>query len=186
MKITTVFLDRDGVLNIDSPDYLLRLEDVQIHADVPAAIKQLTDAGMRLIVVSNQAGIGKGLLSVPVAEAIFDKVIEGAEAEGGKITGRYYCPHTSEDNCNCRKPKPGMFMQAVKDHGIRLEQSVFVGDGFGDARAAKELNIPFYLVSQGWGSVTKQKCDDKTIPYISVKNLQEATDLILASKEDEK
>ena len=184
MKVNTVFLDRDGVLNADKPDYLLRPEDVVIPQDVPGAIKDLTDAGKRLIVVSNQAGIGKGLLSMDEAEVIFDKVIEGAESAGGKIMSRYYCPHMSEDKCSCRKPEIGMFMQAVKDHGVRLERAVFVGDGFGDAQAAKKLNIPFYLVSRGWGPETKQKCDEANIPYIYVKDLQEAVDKILASEDD--
>lgn len=184
MKVRTVFLDRDGVLNADRPDYLLRLEDVLIPDDVPGALKDLTDAGKRLIVVSNQAGIGKGLLSRDHADKIFDKVILGAEAQGGKIMDRYYCPHTNEDECSCRKPEVGMFMQAVKDHGVRLEYAVFVGDGFGDARAAKKLNIPFYLLSRGWGPETKRKCDKANIPYIYVKDLQEAVNRILESEDD--
>lgn len=185
MKVNTVFLDRDGVLNEDSADYILRVKDIKIHKDVPCTLKLLTDAGKRMIIVSNQAGIGKGLLTVDEAKIIFAKIIELSEVEGGKIAGHYFCPHTNEDQCNCRKPKVGMFMQAVRDHGIRLERAVFVGDGFGDAQAAKTLNIPFYLVAQGWGPTTKQKCDDQNIPYIYVKDLREAVDRILAS-EDEK
>lgn len=185
MKINTVFLDRDGVLNADSPNYIRSLDDVRVHYDVPGAIRTLTEEDKRLIVISNQAGIGKGLLSVEDAEAIFDKIIEGAEAAGGKIMARYYCPHKPEDKCKCRKPKTGMFRQAVKDHGIRLEQAVFVGDGYADALTAKALHIPFYLVAQGWGPETRQKCDEEDIPYIYVSNLQDAVDMILESEEDE-
>ena len=185
MKVNTVFLDRDGVLNADSPNYIRRVEDVRVHYDVPSAIKALTDEDKRLIVISNQAGIGKGLLSKEDAEAIFDKIIEGAESRGGKITARYYCPHKPEDKCKCRKPKTGMFRQAVKDHGIKMEDAVFVGDGFADAQAAQALHIPFYLVAQGWGPETRMKCDAEDIPYISVSNLQEAVDLILESEDDD-
>ena len=185
MKINTVFLDRDGVLNADSPNYIRSLDEVRIQPGVPEAIRTRSDEGKRLIVVSNQAGIGKGLLSVKDAEAIFDKSIKGAESAGGKIMARYYCPHTVEDKCNCRKPKTGMFRQAVKDHGIRLERSVFVGDGFGDAVAAKKLNMPFYLVAQGWGPETRQRCDDEDIPYIFVSDLEEAVELILESEDDQ-
>lgn len=184
MKITTVFLDRDGVLNADSPNYIRSLDEVRIQPGVPDAIRTLSDEGKRLIVVSNQAGIGKGLLTVEDAEAIFDKIIEGAESAGGKIMARYYCPHKAEDKCKCRKPKTGMFRQAVKDHGIRLERSVFVGDGFGDAKAAKALHIPFYLVAQGWGYETRQKCDEEDIPYIFVSDLEEAVEMILESEDD--
>ncbi|MCF7832389.1 MAG: HAD-IIIA family hydrolase [Candidatus Marinimicrobia bacterium] len=183
MKITTVFLDRDGVLNVDKPEYLLSLTDVQIHDDVPAAVKKLTDAGMRIIVVSNQAGIGKGLLDEMDAEMIFQTIIIGVEADGGKIDAYYYCPHTKDDECTCRKPEIGMFMQAVKDHGVLLEESVLVGDGFCDAKAAETLNIPFYLVRRGWGPATKRKCDTAGTPYVSVKDLREAVEKILALKD---
>ena len=184
MKVRTVFLDRDGVLNADSPNYIRSLNDVRIQSGVPDAIRTLSDEGKRLIVISNQAGIGKGLLSVEDAEAIFDKIIEEVESAGGKITARYYCPHKVEDKCDCRKPKTGLFRQAVKDHGVRLERSVFVGDGFGDAVAAKTLHIPFYLVAQGWGPETRRKCDEADIPYIYVSDLEEAVELILESEDD--
>jgi len=183
MKITTVFLDRDGVLNVNKSDYLLHEEDVSIYEDVPAAIKRLTKAGIQIIIVSNQAGIGKELITRRTAEAIFDKVIRGSETKGGHIDDYYYCPHTPDEGCNCRKPGIGMFVRAKLEHDIIMEESVFVGDGFGDAQAAKHLKIPFYLVDQGWGPVTKVKCDAGNIPYIPVKNLRDAVkDIIKRNK----
>ncbi|MBW6458898.1 MAG: HAD-IIIA family hydrolase, partial [FCB group bacterium] len=107
MKISTVFLDRDGVLNEDKPTYLIRVEDVVIHKDVPEALHKLRAAGIRVFVVSNQGGIGRGLHNRENAEKIFRKVIEGSEAGGGKIDGWYYCPHAPEDTCSCRKPRTG-------------------------------------------------------------------------------
>ncbi len=184
MKITTVFLDRDGVLNVDSSDYLLSMDNVKIQRGVPAALRKLSDAGMRVIVVSNQAGIGKELISRRGAEQIFDEVIRRSEAKGGHIDGHYYCPHTPDDGCNCRKPEIGMFLRAQIEHKIIMEEAVFVGDGFGDARAAKRLKIPFYLVAQGWGPVTKARCDTSKVPYIQVKDLAEAVDKILEQKEN--
>ncbi len=180
MKITTVFLDRDGVLNADVPDYLLSIDDIKIQRGVPGALKKLSDAGLRIIVVSNQASIGKGLISRRRAEQIFDEVIRRAEAKGGHIEEYYYCPHTPDDGCNCRKPEVGLFLRAKREHNIIMEEAVFVGDGFGDARAAKRLKIPFYLVEQGWGLVTKVKCDKEEVPYIQTKNLQDAVEKILA------
>jgi len=183
MKISTVFLDRDGVLNVDRPDYLLSMDDVKIQRGVAGALKKLNDAGMRIIVVSNQAGIGKELISRRRAEQIFDEVIRRSEIKGGRVAGYYYCPHAPNDGCNCRKPEIGMFLRAKREHNIIMEEAVFVGDGFGDARAAKRLKIPFYLVEQGWGPVTKVKCDKEKIPYIQTKNLRDAVDKILALKE---
>jgi len=185
MKISTVFLDRDGVLNVDQPDYLLSIDDVKIQRGVPGALKKLNDAGIHVIVVSNQAGIGKELISRRAAEQIFEEVIRRAEVKGGHINGYYYCPHAPDDGCNCRKPEIGMFLRAKRQHSIIMEEAVFVGDGFGDARAAKRLKIPFYLVKQGWGPVTKVKCDVADVLYIQVKHLQDAVDKILALKESE-
>jgi D-glycero-D-manno-heptose 1,7-bisphosphate phosphatase len=183
MVISTVFLDRDGVINEDKPPYLIRVEDVAIHKDVQEALRKLTDAGIRAIVVSNQGAIGRGLHSRENAERIFRKVIDGAEAGGGKIDAWYYCPHPPEEGCSCRKPRTGMFEQAVHEHGIRLEEAVFVGDGFGDALAAQTLGLPFYLVNQGWGPGTKVECDEKQVPYIPVANLGEAVNNILNNRE---
>jgi histidinol-phosphate phosphatase family protein len=186
MTISTVFLDRDGVINEDKPPYLIRMEDVVIHKDVPEALRKLRAAGLRVFVVSNQGGIGRGLHSKENAERIFRKVIEVAEAGGGKIDAWYYCPHAPEDGCSCRKPRTGMFEQAVREHGIRLQEAAFVGDGFGDAVAAKTLGLPFYLVNQGWGPGTRVECDEKRIPYIPVANLGEAVDKILNSRKGNK
>ncbi|MCD6446872.1 MAG: HAD-IIIA family hydrolase [Candidatus Marinimicrobia bacterium] len=183
MNITTVFLDRDGVLNIDRSDYLLSMDDIKIQRGVAAALKKLSDAGLRVIVVSNQAGIGKELISRRRAEQIFDEIIRRSEIKGGHVDGYYYCPHTPDDGCNCRKPEIGLFLRAKREHNIIMEEAVFVGDGFGDAGAAKRLKIPFYLVEQGWGPVTKVKCDKAGVPYIQIKNLRDAVDKILALKE---
>ncbi len=183
MKISTVFLDRDGVLNVDSPDYLLSMDDVKIQRGVPGALKKLSDAGIKIIVISNQAAIGKELISRRTAEQIFDEVIHRSEAKGGHVDGYYYCPHAPDDGCNCRKPEIGMFLRAKREHDIIMEEAVFVGDGFGDARAAKRLKIPFYLVDQGWGPITKVKCDAAGVPYIQAKHLSDAVEKILALKE---
>ena len=186
MKISTVFLDRDGVLNVDDPNYILQLDEALIHDDVPQAIKQLSDQGLHIIIISNQACIGKGLLSRRTAEAIFDEIITLAESQGGKITDYYYCPQTKEDACNCRKTGIALFLRAQRKYQFNMNEAVFVGDGYADAEAAKHLKIPFYLVEQGWGKVTKVKCDASSTPYIQVKNLQDAVDKILAQKENEK
>ncbi|MFA6617598.1 MAG: HAD-IIIA family hydrolase [Candidatus Neomarinimicrobiota bacterium] len=184
MKVTTVFLDRDGVINVDCPDYLLSAEDIKIQRGVPAALKKLKDAGIRVIVVSNQASIGKELISRRASEAIYKEIIHRAEKKGGHVDGYYYCPHTPEDGCNCRKPGIGMFLRAKREHKIIMEEAVFVGDGYGDVGAAKRLKIPFYLVEQGWGRVTKVKSDRDGLPYIQVKNLADAVDKILDIKEN--
>ncbi|MDZ7820456.1 MAG: HAD-IIIA family hydrolase [Candidatus Marinimicrobia bacterium] len=179
MTITTVFLDRDGVLNADSADYILRPEDVRILPGVPEALRRLTDAGIRSIIISNQSAVGKGLMSRRSAEDIFQTVIHAAGSAGGKITDHYYCPHTKDDACPCRKPGTRLFAKAVENHAFRIEESVFVGDGFGDAGAAAKLGIPFYLVRQGWWKKAKAFCEENKIPYTPVPDLGAAVDDIL-------
>ncbi|MDZ7796876.1 MAG: HAD-IIIA family hydrolase [Candidatus Marinimicrobia bacterium] len=179
MIITTVFLDRDGVLNADSPDYILHPEQVRILPGVPDAVRRFTDAGILLFIISNQQAVGKGLMTSRCAEAIFQKVIDGAESAGGKITDHYYCPHRKEENCPCRKPGTGLFEKAEKDHDLKMEESVFIGDGSGDARAAERLGIPFYLVKQGWWKKTKAYCYEKGISYTLVRDLSAAAEEIL-------
>lgn len=179
MKISTVFLDRDGVLNEDKPPYLIRVEDVVVHKDVPEALRQLTEAGINVVVVSNQGGVGRGLHSPENARRIFRAVVEGAESGGGKILDWYFCPHAPEAACNCRKPETGMIEQAVREHHIDLTEAVFVGDGFGDACLAQRLQIPFFLVRSGWGAQTKISCDEAGVPYNPVENLQDAVTRIL-------
>lgn len=180
-------MDRDGVLNEDKPPYLIRVEDVAIHRDVPAALRQLRDAGIRVIVVSNQGGVGRGLHSYENAERIYRAVVEGAESGGGKILDWYFCPHAPEEGCDCRKPETGMIEQAVREHHIDLKEAVFVGDGFGDAGAAQRMGLPFFLVRQGWGEQTKISCDEAGVPYTLADNLQDAVIRILKiNKENEK
>lgn len=179
MKITTVFLDRDGVLNADSPDYILHPEQVRILPDVPEAVRRFTNAGIPLFIISNQQAVGKGLMTPQCAKAIFQKVIAGAESAGGTITGHYYCPHRKEENCSCRKPGTGLFEKAAGDHDIALSESAFIGDGSGDAGAAEQLGIPFYLVKQGWWKKTKVYCDEKGISYTLVRDLSAAAEEIL-------
>src|SRR6056297_2832869 len=130
MKISAVFLDRDGVLNHDDPTYTKRVKDVVIHRDVPNAIRRLSDAGIKLFVVSNQACVSKGIIKNETARAVFNEVIRQSQSGGGIITDFFYCPHQDSDGCSCRKPEPGLLLKVAKKHNVKLERSVFVGDGY--------------------------------------------------------
>ena len=108
----TVFLDRDGVVNQDSPDYIKSPEEFHFIPQSPEAVALLNRHGFQVILITNQSLIGRGMAPVSTLEAIFDKMKAGVAAAGGEILDIFYCPHTPDGGCDCRKPKPGLIEQA--------------------------------------------------------------------------
>ena len=134
-----VFLDRDGVINRGAAEggYILRWDDFRFLPGVAEAIALLRGAGWKVIVVSNQRCVGKGLLTIAELEAIHRKMNEELAKAGTKLDGIYYCPHEKEPPCDCRKPSPGMFLRAAREHQIELGVSWMVGDSESDVEAGK-------------------------------------------------
>jgi D-glycero-D-manno-heptose 1,7-bisphosphate phosphatase len=134
-----VFLDRDGVVNRGAAEgeYILRWDDFRFLPGVAEAITSLRGAGWRVIVVTNQRCVGKGLLTIAELEAIHQKMNEELAQAGAKMDGIYYCPHEKEATCDCRKPSPGMFLRAAREHDIDLSVSWMVGDSESDMEAGK-------------------------------------------------
>jgi D-glycero-D-manno-heptose 1,7-bisphosphate phosphatase len=145
-----VILDRDGVLNKKPPraSYVLRWEQFEWLPGARRALQLLHDSGYRVIVVSNQAGIGRGLMSDPALVQIHSRMSQEAAVAGGKIEAIYYCPHNWEAGCDCRKPNPGMLFQAQRDLNLDLSRTVFVGDDERDGEAADRAGCPFVKVSE--------------------------------------
>ncbi len=135
--VYTVFLDRDGVINQDSDAYIKAPSEFEFIPKSPEAIALLTQNNFRVIVITNQSMIGRGLAPKESLEAIFEKMKAGVEAAGGRITDIFYCPHMDEDRCSCRKPKPGLIFQAQKKYRIDLARSFMVGDSAKDILCAR-------------------------------------------------
>jgi D-glycero-D-manno-heptose 1,7-bisphosphate phosphatase len=133
------FLDRDGVINRKAPEgeYITRWEDFQFLPGVAEGIALLNRAGFAVIVVSNQRCVAKGLLSIAELELIHQRMVEQLAASQAFLTGIYYCPHDNHLSCSCRKPAPGMLLQAAREHSIDLANSWMVGDSDIDMRAGK-------------------------------------------------
>jgi len=131
------FLDRDGVLNRKMPEgqYVTRWEEMRFLPGAAEAILLLRQAGFRVIVVSNQRCVAKGLLSVEELESMHRRMCQRFAATGAKIDAVYYCPHDSEPACPCRKPAPGLLLQAAREHQIDLESSWMIGDSMSDMEA---------------------------------------------------
>lgn len=133
----TVFLDRDGVINKDSVEYIKHPSEFEFIPKSPEAVALLTQSGFKVMVISNQSMIGRNLTSKETLEAVFKKMKAGVEKAGGRITDIFYCPHVPEDNCSCRKPKPGLIFQAQKKYQVNLAESFMVGDSAKDIACAR-------------------------------------------------
>ncbi|MCK5450480.1 MAG: HAD family hydrolase [Candidatus Omnitrophica bacterium] len=153
-----VFIDRDGVINKDPEGctkcgYVSLLEEVDILPGVSEAIKKLTDAGYKSVIISNQQGVGKGYFSEESLKMVTDKMLSIVEKDGGKISGIYYCTHTKEEDCSCRKPKEGLFYIAQKELGIPdFKDKFYIGDTERDMVAGKKVGLESILVLSGKSS----------------------------------
>ena len=153
-----VFLDRDGVLNQDPPHYVHKIEDMVILPKVGEAIRLLNDNGFLVIVVSNQSGVGRGMYTTLDVEMFNNEMFcRLKEQNGAIINASYFCPHTKEDNCNCRKPKPKMLLNAAIRYNISLSESWLIGDKRTDCEAADAAGVRSILVLTGHGQEEVKK-----------------------------
>jgi len=152
-----VLLDRDGVINFDSPDYILAPE--QWHA-IPGsleAIARLHHAGIKVAIVSNQSGLGRGMMDQDTFNDIHAKMMLAIEQAGGFISHVAYCPHGPAENCACRKPLPGMVIDSLTALALvgAPEEALFIGDSIRDVEAAHAAGVVAMLVQSGYGDSDK-------------------------------
>lgn len=166
MKI--IFLDRDGVINKYPGDrnYVTSPKEFEFIAGSIQGIKKLKEKGFTLIVVSNQAGVSKGLYSEKNLQEITAKMIKELKKHKSGLDGVYYCRHKEEDNCTCRKPKTGLMHQALKDLGKSATISFFIGDSFRDMNAAREFGAKPVLVLSGKEKISNRHKWDFEPDYI--------------------
>lgn len=144
-----VFLDRDGVINVDPVEFVTRPEELQLLPASAQAIARFNAAGVPVIVCSNQSGVAKGLYTLQTLEQISERLQQMLREYGAHIDAFYYCPHDDADGCECRKPKPGLLLRAAQEHAIALERSVFVGDSWRDIVAGRAAGVKTVLVLSG-------------------------------------
>jgi D-glycero-D-manno-heptose 1,7-bisphosphate phosphatase len=136
-----VFLDRDGVIIENCPEYVRAWSDVQIFEQALIALANLSQSQFKIVIVTNQSAIGRGIITFEQAHSINARLVTTIVQAGGRIDGVYMCPHRPEDQCECRKPKPGLLLQAAKDLSINLSQSIMIGDAISDLLAGKNAGI---------------------------------------------
>ena len=141
-----VFVDRDGTLNYDN-GYTHKISDLKIYEDMVPLLKGYYDRGYIIIVITNQSGINRGYYSVEEMKEFNDKLAEVFIKYGIKIEDFFYCPHTPEEACNCRKPEAGLIHMAVKKYNIDITSSIIIGDSEStDGKLASRLGIKFIKV----------------------------------------
>ncbi|MDO8662444.1 MAG: D-glycero-beta-D-manno-heptose 1,7-bisphosphate 7-phosphatase [Candidatus Omnitrophota bacterium] len=181
MKV--VFLDRDGVINKYPGDrfYVTSLKKFKFLPGAKNAIAQLTKAGFKLFIVSNQAGVGRGVYAKRTLEAITGRMLSEIETAGGKIDKVYYCIHRKDAGCLCRKPKPGLLKKAAKEFKFSLQKSYFIGDSIRDVITADKAGCKSVLVLSGKEKLANQK-NWEAKPDFIFKDLNAATTFLIKQK----
>lgn len=152
-----IILDRDGVINYDSPTFIKTPDEWKPIPGSLEAIAHLTQMGYRVVVATNQSGIGRGLLDMATLNAINDKMWKAVNQAGGRIDAMFFCPHTNTDKCDCRKPATGMFKEIAQRFGLELNGVPAIGDSLRDLQAASAAGAMPILVLTGKGEKTSME-----------------------------
>jgi len=175
-----IFLDRDGVINRYPGDtkYVTSWKEFCFLPRAREAVALLTSKKYPVFVISNQAGVSKGVYSQDTLNDITKRMLKGLEKSGARIDSVYYCTHRDEDNCFCRKPKDGLIKSAIKGRRINLKNSFFIGDTIRDVHTAKAAGCKSILVLSGKEKLFNRK-NWEMQPHFIFKDLYEASEFIL-------
>ena len=161
-----IILDRDGVINKDSPDYIKSADEWEPLPGSLEAITRLNSAGYKVVIASNQSGIGRGYFTMDHLADMHAKMRQLLAEKGGVIDAIFICPHKPEDNCSCRKPATGMFEEIKQRYKLERASDIYaIGDSLRDLQAAAKVGFKPWLVLTGNGEKTRQDpAFDKDIP----------------------
>jgi D-glycero-D-manno-heptose 1,7-bisphosphate phosphatase len=177
-----VILDRDGVINFDSAQYIKNPAEWKPIPGSLEAIARLNHAGYKVVVATNQSGIGRGLFDMDTLNAIHEKMHEALSTAGGRVDAIFYCPHPADSDCDCRKPKPGLFKQIAACLNAKLAGVPAIGDSLRDLEAAAAVECQPMLVLTGKGEKTQAETLPKNTLIFA--DLAAAVDHILTGDEE--
>ncbi|MGR3915055.1 MAG: D-glycero-beta-D-manno-heptose 1,7-bisphosphate 7-phosphatase [Gammaproteobacteria bacterium] len=185
MPARLIILDRDGVINRNRRDHIKSPEEWVALPGSIDAIARLCRAGYRIAVVTNQSGIARGLFSINTLNRIHRKMLDQLQPAGGEISAIFFCPHVDEDECDCRKPKPGMFIELAERLKCNLRETHALGDSLRDLEAAHRAHAKPALVESGDGRATARELAQPQFAHLAgvpvYKNLAAfATELLAA------
>jgi len=152
--VKLIVLDRDGVINFDSDQFIKSPDEWRPIPGSLEAVARLSHAGYRVVIATNQSGIGRGLFDMATLSAIHEKMFRALALVGGRVDAIFFCPHTADSNCECRKPKPGMLREIGIRFGVDMSGVPCVGDGLRDLLAAEAVGGQPMLVLTGKGEKT--------------------------------
>ncbi|HRQ39067.1 MAG TPA: HAD family hydrolase [Chloroflexota bacterium] len=153
-----LFLDRDGVIIENKPDYVRRWGDVHFFPQALAALAQIKHTPYKVIVVTNQSAVGRGLMTLETAVSLNERIMAVVRQHDGRVDASYICPDAPGQETGCRKPLPGMLRQAAQEHRLDLSQSIMIGDALTDVQAGRAAGVRISaLVCTGRGQVQANK-----------------------------
>jgi len=179
-----VFLDRDGILNEKMPEgqYVTRWKEFHVLPGVPQALRRLNEAGVRVIVVTNQRGVARGIYTIADVEAIHAAFQDVLAREGARIDAFFICPH-GEGECNCRKPLPGLYEQAAaQSPSIAPETSVMIGDSLSDIEFGRNVGMATIFVEGGAQQRESGAGEAAALADVRCASLAEAVEILLNSE----
>lgn len=178
-----IFVDRDGVLIENRSEYVRDWSQVSIY---PEAIRALSNSKLKnhkIVMVTNQSAVGRGIISLEAAEAINDRLVYLIRDRGSRIDGVYLCPHGPDDGCDCRKPRPGLLLRAAKELSLDLKRSWMIGDAWSDVQAGQAAGVQGTIILK-----TGRGADQLSLPqpanigeFLVCKDLPHALKTILAN-----
>lgn len=178
-----ILLDRDGVINRERREYVKSWEEFEFLPGALLALKRLAAYPWPIIVITNQSAVGRQLISEADLVAIHAKFIEAVYQAGGRIDAIFACPHRPEDQCNCRKPQPGLLIQAAQAFRLDLMRCIFIGDSLTDYQAAAAVNCPTILVNSGEINVRQGR--QAQPPVLTLSDLLSAVATIIDAVEEQ-
>lgn len=147
-----LFLDRDGVIIENRSNYVRNWSDVSFYPQVLTSLKKIESSKYKIFIITNQSAVGRGIISQETAVGINNQLVNEIESGGGRIDGVYLCPHTPDDTCSCRKPQPGMILEAADAFSLDLSRSILIGDALSDIIAGQTAGVGInVLVNTGRG-----------------------------------
>ena len=177
-----IFLDRDGVICQNRPDHVKSWNEFRFLPGAKNSLAALSRLDLPIIVITNQAIVGRGMVPVRVVDDIHRRMVAGVEAHGGRIDRVVYCPHRPEDHCDCRKPESGMLLQVAEEMGIDLSRSYLVGDAVTDLVAGQQVGCQLYLVLTGRGPQQLAACRRSVGSFSVTSNLTDAAARIVQAE----
>ena len=150
--VKAVFLDRDGVINQNRVDHVKDWSEFRFLPGAPEAVARLSQAGVCVFIITNQAIINRGMVSRETVDWINRRMVEEIERHGGRVEAVAYCPHRPDERCSCRKPQPGLLVDLARRYGLDLREAAVIGDALTDVEAGQAVGCQVFLVLTGRGS----------------------------------